>query len=130
MFTDPIADMLTRIRNAFRVHKQEVVLPSSKMKVAIADLLVREGYLESAVVEKEGVAQNLRLVIKYKNNQSAISEIKKVSVPSRRVYASYTDLPRVLNDQGMAVISTPQGLMTNKEARKRHLGGEVIFEIY
>ena len=130
MFTDPIADMLTRIRNAFRVNRREVVLPSSKMKMAIAELLVKEGYLEKAVVEKEGIRQNLRLNLKYANNQSVIREVKKISVPSRRVYASYTELPRVLNDMGMAIISTSKGLMSNKEARKRHLGGEVICEIY
>lgn len=131
MFTDPIADMLTRIKNAIRVNKVDVVLPASKLKRAIAELMVKEGLLAQVATEKDGIASSLRLTLKYTSPGSpVIREIKKVSIPSRRVYAHYNDLPKVLNDKGVAIISTSQGLMTNKDARKRHLGGEVICEIY
>ncbi len=131
MFTDPIADMLTRIKNAFRVRKSEVVLPASKLKRAIAELMAREGFLTNVAEEKNDGMVTLRLGLKYASNgESTIREIKKVSIPSRRIYAHYNELPKVLNDKGVAIISTSQGLMTNKDARKRHLGGEVICEIY
>ena len=131
MFTDPIADMLSRIKNAIRVNKTDVILPASKLKRAIANLMVKEGLLAGCSEEKDGGMLNLRLTLKYiAPGNPVIREIKKVSIPSRRVYAHYNDLPKVLNDKGVAIISTSQGLMTNKDARKRHLGGEVICEIY
>lgn len=127
--TDPISDMLTRIRNAALVRKTEVLVPHSKLKASLADILVKEGYIES--VEEVAVpSRGLRLKLKYQGNQSAIRSIKRISKPGRRSYVKNIELPRVLSGLGMAVISTSRGLMTNKEARKQHLGGEVICEIY
>ncbi|MFA5021629.1 MAG: 30S ribosomal protein S8 [Patescibacteria group bacterium] len=130
--TDPIADMLTRIRNALAVRKPEVVLPFSKIKIAIAEILKQNGYIKQ--VEKiEGVGgkfNEIRIVLKYNSKEPAIENLKRISKPGRRVYVPKDKLPIVLNNLGIAIISTPQGLMTNKEAKKKNLGGEVICEIY
>ncbi|MCK5061042.1 MAG: 30S ribosomal protein S8 [Elusimicrobiales bacterium] len=136
--TDPIADMLTRIRNASAVKKQEVVLPMSKIKFEIARILKKEGWILDAEVltgkgekNKSSVFDELKLILKYKKSgRSCISCIKRISRPGLRVYSKKDNLPKVLNNLGMAIISTPSGLMTNKEARKKGLGGEVICEIY
>ena len=133
--TDPIADMLTRIRNAMAVRKPEVVLPFSKMKLSIAEILKTAGYLVDAkkvVKGQDGNAHDqIKLVLKYiGGKESAITKIKRISKPGLRVYASKDELPVVLNHLGIAIISTSQGLMTNKEAKKKNLGGEVICEIY
>ena len=131
--TDPIADMLTRIRNAMAVNKPEVVLPFSKMKMAVAEILKETGYVKNIEKIEKGANHNhhqLRVVLKYKGKEPAISNLKKISKPGRRVYVSKDNLPVVLNNIGIAIISTPQGLMTNKDARKKNLGGEVICEIY
>lgn len=129
MITDPISDMLTRIRNASMVKKTEVRLPYSKLKFAIAKILAQEGYVASA--EKTGTSTNaeLRITLRYDDGAS-IHQIKRVSKPGHRSYAGYGELPRVLSDQGIAIISTSQGVMTNKEARKRKLGGEVLCEVF
>jgi len=126
--TDPIADMLTRIRNAAAIRKPEVVLPLSRVKFEIAKILEKEGYL--AGVEKTESKDGLTLKLKYGPDGSAIRDIRRVSKPGRRVYAPKTGLPRVLNDIGVAIVSTSAGLMTNKEARKRGLGGEIVCEVY
>jgi len=128
--TDPIADMLTRIRNAQAVRKPEVVFPFSKMKMAIAEILHVKGYLKE--VEKiAGVSFNeIKVVLKYNGKEPVISCLKRISKPGHRVYATKDKLPTVLNNLGIAIISTPQGLMTNKEAKKKNLGGEIICEIY
>jgi small subunit ribosomal protein S8 len=129
MNTDPISDMLTRIRNASMVRKAVATVPASKLKLAIAKILVDAGYLSS--VEKLGTGHGeLKLTLKYDNGSSAISSIKRISKPGHRNYAGYGDLPRVLSDRGIAIVSTSQGVMTNKEARKRKLGGEVLCEIF
>jgi small subunit ribosomal protein S8 len=132
--TDPIADMLTRIRNSLAVNKSEVVLPFSKMKLGLAEILKKEGYIKDVEVIKGGTNKNyneIRIVLKYKKpKKPAISGLKSISKPGRRIYATHDKLPKVLNDLGIAIISTSQGLMTNKEARKRKLGGEVVCEIY
>lgn len=135
---DPIADMLTRIRNASAIKKEEVVLPMSKIKYAISQILVSEGWLAKAEVIKgvgkknnSSVFDELKLILKYKKDGSpAISSIKRISKPSLRVYAGKDELPRVLNNFGIAIISTPDGLMTNKLAKKKGVGGEVLCEIY
>lgn len=128
--TDPISDMLTRIRNASKVKKHSVVLPSSKMKFAIAKILSKEGYV--GAVEETVVAPGkvLTIMLKYEQGLPVMHEIKRVSKPGGRVYAKNYELPRVLSDLGVAIVSTPNGLMTNKEARKRKLGGEVICEVF
>jgi small subunit ribosomal protein S8 len=129
MNTDPISDMLTRIRNASMVRKAEARVPASKLKLAIAKILLESGYLSS--VEKVGTGHGeLRLVLKYEGGESAIRSITRVSKPGLRNYAGFADLPRVLSDRGIAIISTSQGVMTNKEARKRKLGGEVLCEVF
>jgi len=130
--------MLTRIRNASLVKKEEVVMPMSKLKYNLSKVLVREGWLDRAEVIKLEAKKNgsqvfdqLKLTLKYeKNGKPVISSIRRVSRPGLRIYAGKTELPKVLNNLGMAVISTPQGLLTNKEARKKGVGGEVICEIY
>lgn len=130
MMTDPISDMLTRIRNAAKVKKTEVVLPSSKMKFAVAKILQKEGYVGNVSEAEEGPRKTLTIGLKYENGVSVVHDVKRVSSPGHRVYKKATELPNVLSGIGMAIVSTPNGLMTNKEARKRQLGGEVICEIY
>lgn len=129
MLTDPISDMLARIRNAQAVRKTELSLPFSKMKFSIAKILEKEGYVGKVEETAEGKFSVLRIELKYKNREPKIRMIKRVSKPGRRVYSKSDELPRVLSDIGIAIVSTPNGLMTNKEARVRRLGGEVICEI-
>jgi len=136
--TDPIADMLTRIRNASLVKKQDVVLPMSKIKYETAKILKKEGWIQDVeVIDNEGeknkskVFNELKIVLKYKKSgRGVITSIQRVSKPGLRVYARKDQLPKVLNDLGMAVISTNRGLMSNKEARKNGIGGEVLCEVY
>ncbi len=132
--TDPIADMLTRIRNASAVRKPEVSLPFSKIKFEIAQILHKYGYIKKAEKIEANTAGNkfaeIKINLKYLGKESSISNIKRISKPGRRIYASKENLPIVLNNLGIAVISTSQGLMTNKEAKKKNLGGEVICEVY
>ncbi|MEI6288281.1 MAG: 30S ribosomal protein S8 [bacterium] len=132
--TDPIADMLTRIRNAIRVRKTEVAIPFSKLKLGLLKILKQEGFVSGYEELKVGEDGNkfggLIVKLKYNEGQSAIASIKRVSKPGRRVYAAKDELPKVLNNYGIAIISTSAGLMTNREARKAGLGGEVVCEIY
>ena len=136
--TDPIADMLTRIRNASAIKKPDVVLPMSKMKFEVAKILKNEGWVNSVEVIKGSGKKNeakafdeLKIVLNYrKSGNSIITSIKRISKPGLRVYADKTTLPKDLNNLGIAIISTSSGLMTNKEARKKGLGGEVVCEIY
>lgn len=129
MITDPISDMLTRIRNASLVSKKEVVLPYSKIKYAIAKILKEEGYIKEAKKEDIGFGQ-LKLELKYQNKKPAISFIKRVSKPGCRIYSPCDEIPKVLGGMGITILSTSCGLMTNKEAKKRRLGGEIICEVY
>lgn len=129
MMTDPIADMLTRMRNAAAVKKSEVVLPFSKIKFEIAKILKKEGYLEN--VEKiEDHFNTLKLTLRYNKGQSVISHIKRISKPGRRIYASRDKIPYVLNNLGIAVLTTSHGIMTNRQARRAKVGGEIICEIW
>ena len=135
---DPISDMLTRIRNASAIGKSEVVLPMSKIKFEIAKILKRDGWVTDTEIIKGDNEKNssstfdeLRIVLKYKNGkQSAIQSLKRISKPGLKIYVGKDELPKVLNNLGVAILSTSQGLMTNKEARKKGVGGEVICEIY
>lgn len=131
---DPIADMLSRIRNAAAVRKAEIVLPMSKLKFNIAKLLEENGWVTKAEViphDGKGGFDELKIVLKYKpDGKPKIASLTRISKSSRRVYVGKDELPRVLNNLGIAILSTSQGLMTNREARKRNLGGEVICEIY
>ncbi|MBI4280660.1 30S ribosomal protein S8 [Candidatus Uhrbacteria bacterium] len=126
--TDPIADMLTRIRNGLAARKAEVRMPKSNLKLWIANILVKEGYLASAEESSEDRG-TLRLVLKYANREPAIHRIDRVSKPGQRIYASASELPAVSSGLGLAIVSTSAGVMTNREARKRKLGGEIICEV-
>ncbi len=125
--TDPIADMLTRIRNANQNRSKEVVMPTSKMKVAIAEILKDEGFIEEFKVENN----TLTLTLKYgQNKERVITGLKRISKPGLRVYAKTNEIPKVLNGLGIAIISTPQGVMTDKKARLNNVGGEVLAYIW
>ena len=128
--SDPIADMLTRIRNGFRSSKSSVSIPASKSKAAIAQVLFDEGYIKGYRIEGEGVKRNLDIDLKYYQGEPVIEEIKRVSLPSCRVYVSCDELPRVKNGLGIAMISTSQGLMTDKQARKAGVGGEIVCTVF
>ena len=130
MNTDPISDFLTRIRNAQHARHETVELPSSRMKFAIAKILEREGYLSSASERTEGTRKLLTVGLKYTGKESYIRDITRISKPGLRVYRKASELPRVLSDIGISIVSTSAGIMTNKEARKRKLGGEVICQVY
>ena len=129
--TDPIADMLTRIRNANQNRAKEVVMPSSKMKETIAAILKEEGYITNYSIEKNDVQNVLTLTLKYgKNKERVITGLKRISKPGLRVYANAEEVPHVLNGLGIAIISTSKGVMTDKEARRNNIGGEVIAYIW
>jgi small subunit ribosomal protein S8 len=129
--TDPIADMLTRIRNAVAVGHERVAMPSSKMKVNIARILVDEGFIDRYEVIENGHRKQLELVLRYAERRRPVIEgLKRVSRPGHRVYAGATELPRVQGGLGVAVVSTSQGLMPDREARKRRLGGEILCEVW
>jgi small subunit ribosomal protein S8 len=129
--SDPIADMLTRIRNAGTARKDRVVMPLSKVKLALAEVLEREGFIDSYSVVGEGVAKSLEIRLRYgANKERAIAGIKRMSRPGLRVYAQADQIPRVLGGLGVAVLSTSRGLMTDKEARRRRVGGEVLCYVW
>ncbi len=129
--TDPIADMLTRIRNANIVYRDVVDIPSSRMKRALAEILKEEGYIRDYEWMEDGKQGVLRLSLKYGNNRErVISGLKRISRPGLRVYAGHDQLPRVLGGLGMAVLSTSRGIMTEKRARQEHVGGEVLCYVW
>jgi small subunit ribosomal protein S8 len=131
VMTDPIADMLTRIRNANQMHNETVSMPSSKVKAEIARILHEEGYITSYEVTDNNGKKTLTLTLKYGvNNERVITGIKRVSRPGLRVYATSKDLPKVLNGLGIAIISTSSGLMTNKQASIANVGGEVVAYVW
>jgi len=129
MMTDPIADMLTRIRNAQLSKKREVLIPASKVKRAVVEILSNEGYV-GKISEQDGLPVQLVVELKYEDKQPAIASIKRESKPGHRVYRKADELPTVLNGYGIAIVSTSKGLMTNKDAKKQGIGGEVICSIY
>ena len=126
--SDPIADMLTRIRNANTAKHDTVDVPSSKMKVAIADILLNEGFIEKYDIVEDGNFKTIRITLKYgvDKNEKVITGIKRISKPGLRVYAGKENLPVVLGGLGIAILSTNQGIITDKEARKLQVGGEVL----
>lgn len=130
--SDPIADMLTRIRNANTAKHDVVEVPASKMKKAISEILLNEGYIKGFEVKEDGVKSTIRITLKYgkDKNEKIISGIKKISKPGLRVYADTNNLPKVLGGLGTAIISTNKGVITDKEARKLNVGGEVIAFIW
>lgn len=129
--TDPIADLLTRMRNANQMRYNEVVIPSSKIKLEITKILKDEGYIEDYKVEKNKVQDNIIVTLKYgKNKERVISGLKRISKPGLRVYAKAEEIPTVLNGLGISIVSTSKGIMTGKEAKKENLGGEVLAYIW
>ena len=126
MITDPIADMLTRIRNANQMKHATVSMPASKVKAEILRVLKAEGYISDYVLKEEENKKSIEVTLKYVNKQRVIQGIKRISKPGLRVYAKTNELPRVLNGLGVAIISTSSGIMTDRDARKQKLGGEVI----
>lgn len=129
--TDPIADMLTRLRNANNAHHDTVSMPSSKLKVSIAAMLKSEGYIADYAVEDARVGKTLTLTLKYgQNRQRAIQGLKRVSKPGLRVYAKSTNLPKVLGGLGVAILSTSSGLLTDKQAEAKGVGGEVLAYVW
>lgn len=131
MMTDPIADMLIRIKNALMARHKSVIVPASKIKLEIARILKEEGYIEDYRYIKEEPQPKIEILLKYdENKRPVIAGVKRVSKPGRRIYRGYRDLPKVLDGFGIAIISTSQGIMTDHEARKRKIGGEVICEIW
>jgi small subunit ribosomal protein S8 len=128
MITDPIADMLTRVRNAGAAKKADVLVPFSKLKWEIARILKDEGYI-SDVEKVQDVFPMIKITLKYDNKKSVISKITRVSKPGRRVYRNYKDLPVVLNRLGIAIVSTSKGIFTNKKARQMKIGGEILCEV-
>jgi small subunit ribosomal protein S8 len=129
--TDPIADMLTRIRNANMVHHDTVEMPGSKIKLAIADILKQEGYIKEFDFKKDNKQGTIRIYLKYgPSREKVITGLKRISKPGLRVYAQKDDLPKVLSGLGIAIISTSQGIMSDKAARKNGVGGEVLCYIW
>ena len=130
--SDPIADMLTRIRNANTAKHDTVDIPASKMKLAIADILVKEGYVEKYDIVEDGSFKTIRMTLKYgkDKNEKIITGLKRISKPGLRVYANKEELPKVLGGLGVAIISTNQGVITDKEARALNVGGEVLAFIW
>lgn len=125
--TDPIADMLTRIRNAGMARHEKVDVPASKMKIAIAEVLLNEGYIKAFQIVDDGTQGIIRITLKYlPGKEKAIQGLRRVSKPGLRVYAGADELPRVLKGLGIAIISTSKGIMTDKRAREEHVGGEVL----
>lgn len=127
--TDPIADMLTRIRNAIAVNKTTVEMPHSKAKESVAQVLREHGYIEAYVVES-GTKPTLQLTLNQPHTHSPITQMQRISKPGRRVYVSKTDIPIVLRGHGMAIVSTSQGVMSGKEARRHGLGGELMSKVW
>lgn len=129
--TDPIADLLTRIRNANQMRYNEVVVPTSNVKLEIVKILKDEGYITDYKIEKEQVQDNIVITLKYgKNKERVISGLKRISKPGLRVYAKAEEIPTVLNGLGISIVSTSKGIMTGKEARKENLGGEVLAYVW
>jgi small subunit ribosomal protein S8 len=129
--SDPVADLLTRIRNANLAYKDELVAPVSKLNEAVLKILATEGFIEGYAREGEGVEQAFRVTLKYgKGRQRTITNLKRVSTPGRRVYVGRGDLPRVLGGLGVAIVSTSQGVMTDRDASRKGIGGEVLAHVW
>jgi small subunit ribosomal protein S8 len=131
MLSDPVSDMLTRIRNANQAMHEKVSMPTSKLKEEIARILAAEGYIDGYEVQGTGARRTLAVMLRYASNRKRVIEgLRRISSPGRRVYAAAGELPRVQGGLGVAVISTSQGLLPDREARRRHLGGEVVCEVW
>ncbi|WP_025729637.1 30S ribosomal protein S8 [Atopobacter phocae] len=131
VMTDPIADFLTRIRNANMVRHASLEVPSSNMKIAVADILKREGFIKNYEIVEDDKQNVMRVFLKYtKDNERVITGLKRISKPGLRVYAKRDEIPKVLNGLGIAIISTSEGVITDKEARQKNVGGEVLAYVW
>ena len=129
--TDPVADFLTRVRNAIRAKQQKVDVPASKLKLEIARILKEEGYISNFKATEENGQKLLRVYLKYGNsNEAAISNLNRISKPGCRVYVGRTEIPRVLGGLGINILTTPKGVMTGRDARKSGVGGEILCEVW
>jgi len=128
--TDPIADMLTRIRNGNMARHTEVKVPFSKIKESMANILKNEGYITSYEIKEEGNIRDIVVTLKYMDGDAVIKGLKRISKPGRRVYTSVENLPKVLGGLGIAIVSTPKGVITDKECRKHSVGGEVLCYVW
>ena len=128
--TDPLGDLLTRIRNGQRAKKDSVLSPASKLRVNVLDVLQREGYIRGYSEEQMGPAAGVRIELKYFEGQPAIKHVARVSKPGRRVYRGSQELPRVMNGLGITIVSTPRGVLSDAEAREQNVGGEVLAEVF
>jgi small subunit ribosomal protein S8 len=128
--TDPLGDMLTRIRNGQRARKDSVLTPASKLRARVLDVLQREGYIRGYSEEQMGPAAGIRIELKYFEGQPAIKSIARVSKPGRRVYSGSKELPKVRNGLGITIVSTPRGVLSDADAREQNVGGEVLAEVF
>ena len=128
--TDPLGDMLTRIRNGQHARKDSVLSPASKLRVRVLDVLQREGYIRGYSEEEMGPAKGIRIELKYFEGQPAIKHVARISKPGRRVYSGSQELPRVMNGLGITIVSTPRGVLSDAEAREQNVGGEVLAEVF
>lgn len=128
--SDPIGDFITRIRNAYKARHKRVEVPSSKMKVAIASILKEQGYIADYKVVEQPVQNVLQLTLRYHEGKAAVIELKRISKPGIRQYTSVSNMPRVYSGLGIAIVSTPKGVMTDKQARQSNVGGEIICTVW
>ena len=128
--TDPLGDMLTRIRNGQQARKDSVMSPASKLRACVLDVLKREGYIRGYQEEALGAAKGLRIELKYFEGQPAIRHVARVSKPGRRVYSGAQELPRIRNGLGITIVSTPKGVLSDAEARDQNVGGEILAEVF
>jgi len=128
--TDPIADMLTRIRNGNIAKHSEVKIPFSKIKESMASILKNEGYIANYEIKEEGTKKDIAVTLKYMDGETVIKGLKRISKPGRRVYTSVENLPKVLGGLGIAIVSTPKGVITDKECRKHNVGGEILCYVW
>ena len=128
--TDPLGDMLTRIRNGQQARKDSILTPASKLRIRVLDVLQREGYIRGYSEEELAGQKGLRIELKYFEGQPAIQHVARVSKPGRRVYSASRELPRIRNGLGMTIVSTPRGVLSDAEARDQNVGGEVLAEVF
>jgi small subunit ribosomal protein S8 len=128
--TDPLGDMLTRIRNGQRARKDSILTPASKLRARVLDVLQREGYIRGYSDEQMGPAAGIRIELKYFEGQPAIKHVARISKPGRRVYSGSQELPRIRNGLGITIVSTPRGVLSDAEAREQNVGGEVLAEVF
>ena len=128
--TDPLGDMLTRIRNGQQARKDSVLSPASKLRTRVLDVLQREGYIRGYQEDEAGAQKSLRIELKYFEGQPAIQHVSRVSKPGRRVYSGAQELPRIRNGLGITIVSTPKGVLSDAEARAQNVGGEVLAEVF